>query len=335
VVWARKSGIPVISEIEVGWLLCSGKVIAITGSSGKTTVTTLIGKMLKAAGFKAFVCGNIGNPLTGEVKKIGPRDLAVVEISSFQLEDIRTFKPKIAVITNISKNHLDRYPGMPDYILAKKRIGINQDKTDYLVLNEEDKELKKMAGSSRARVKFFKAKANLNPNQSAVQAVGSILGLSKDICLKVFKDFKGLEHRMEEVATIRGVRFVNDSKATTVESTAWALRNINSAVILICGGKDKGVDYRSLLAVARGKVKEVILIGEARNKIKNAFKRQLRLNECATLAEAVNLAFSKADPGDCVLMSPMCSSFDMFSDYEHRGRVFKQAVKRLYRTKVK
>jgi UDP-N-acetylmuramoylalanine--D-glutamate ligase len=335
VVWAEKSGIPVISEIEVGWLLCPAKIIAITGSSGKTTVTTLVGKILKAAGYKAFVCGNIGNPFTGEVKKIRPGDFAVLEISSFQLEKIRTFKPKISVITNISKNHLDRYPGMPDYMLAKKRISLNQDKTDYLVLNQEDKELIKMAGSSRARVKFFKAESNLNPNQSAVLAVGSILGLPKDICLKVFKDFKGLEHRMEEVATVRGVRFINDSKATTVESAAWALRNISAPVILIAGGKDKGVDYRSLLAVARDKVKEVILIGEARKKIKAAFKGYLSLSESATLPGAVNLAFSKADPGDCVLLSPMCSSFDMFSDYEHRGRVFKQAVKRLNKPKAK
>ena len=334
VVWAQKYGVPIISEIEVGWLLCPAKVIAVTGSSGKTTVTTLIGKILKAAGYKAFVCGNIGEPFTGEVKKMRPGDFAVVEISSFQLEKIRTFKPKIAVITNVSKNHLDRYPRMLDYILAKKRISLNQDKTDYLVLNQEDKELIKMAKETKARVKFFKAGLNINPNQSAVLEVGSILGLPRKICLKVFKYFKGLEHRMEEVATIRGVRFINDSKATTVESTAWALRNISSPVILIAGGKDKGVDYRFLLAVARDKVKEVILIGEAREKIKGAFKRQLDLSESSTLEEAVSLAFSKADPGDCVLMSPMCSSFDMFSDYEHRGRVFKQAVKKLFKTKA-
>jgi UDP-N-acetylmuramoylalanine--D-glutamate ligase len=328
-VWAKKSGIPVISEIELGWLLCPAKVIAVTGSSGKTTVTTLIGLILKAAGKKAFVCGNIGNPFTGEVKKMKPEDFAVLEVSSFQLEKINTFKPKIAVITNFSKNHLDRYPGMKEYILAKKRISLNQDKRDFLVLNPEDQELIKMGRQARAQVKFFKAGPGLNPNQSAVLTVGSILGISRNTCLKVFKNFKGLEHRLEEVVNIRGVRFINDSKATTVESTIWALRNIASPVILIAGGKDKGVNYRALLDSARGKVKEVILIGEAREKIKAAFQGKLKISFSATLEQAVCSAFAKADRGDCVLLSPMCSSFDMFSDYEHRGRVFKKAVEEL------
>ena len=333
--WAKKSGIPVISEIELGWLLCPAKVIAVTGSSGKTTVTTLIGLILKAAGKKAFVCGNIGNPFTGEVKKMKPADFVVLEVSSFQLEKIRTFKPKIAVITNLSKNHLDRYPGMKEYILAKKRISLNQDKRDFLVLNPEDKQLIKMGRQARAQVKFFKSEPGLNPNQSAVLAVGSILGISRKTCLKVFKNFKGLEHRMEEVANIRGVRFINDSKATTVESTIWALRNIASPVILIAGGKDKGVDYRALLDSARNKVREVILIGQAREKIKSAFQGKLKISFSATLEQAVGSAFGKADRGDCVLLSPMCSSFDMFSDYEHRGRVFKKTVLKLLKRKVK
>jgi len=166
-------------------------------------------------------------------------------------------------------------------------------------------------------------------------AVGSILGISRKTCLKVFKNFKGLEHRMEEVANIRGVRFINDSKATTVESTIWALRNIASPVILIAGGKDKGVDYRVLLDSARNKVKEVILIGQAREKIKSAFQGKLKISVSATLEQAVRSAFGKADRGDCVLLSPMCSSFDMFSDYEHRGRVFKKAVLKLLKPEVK
>lgn len=334
-VWAKKYAIPVISEIELGWLLCPAKVIAVTGSSGKTTVTTLIGLILKAAGKRAFVCGNIGNPFAGEVRKIKPSDFVVLEVSSFQLEKIRTFKPKIAVITNLSKNHLDRYPGMKEYILAKKRISLNQDKKDFLVLNPQDKQLIRMARQTRARVKFFKVEPGLNPNQAAVLSVGSILGISRKTCLKVFKKFKGLEHRMEEVAEIRGVRFINDSKATTAESTIWALRNINSPIILIAGGKDKGVDYRALLDPARDKVKEVILIGEAKEKIKSALQGRLRISFSATLEQAVSCAFGKADSGDCVLLSPMCSSFDMFSDYEHRGRVFKSAVLELFNPRVR
>jgi len=329
VVWAQESGISVISEIEVGWILCPATVIAVTGSSGKTTVTTLIGLVLKAAKRRPFVCGNIGNPFTGEVKKMRPADFAVLEISSFQLEKIQTFKPKIALITNVSKNHLDRYPSMKEYIQAKKRIFLNQDRSDYLVLNREDKQLKVMARETKARPVFFKNEKGLNPNQSAVLAVGSILGIPKGVCLKVFKSFKGLKHRMEEVANIEGIRFVNDSKATTVESAIWALKNISSEVILIAGGKDKGVDYRALLATAQKKVKEAILIGEARKKIKLAFKGILKVSESTTLENAVRQAFSKARRGDCVLLSPMCSSFDMFSDYEHRGEVFKKAVKDL------
>jgi UDP-N-acetylmuramoylalanine--D-glutamate ligase len=329
IVWAKKAGIPVISEIELGWILCPARVIAITGSSGKTTVTTLIGLVLKSAGKKAFVCGNIGNPFTGEVKKMRPGDFAVLEVSSFQLENIKAFKPEIAVVTNVSKNHLDRYMGMKEYIQAKKRISLNQDKTDYLVLNAEDKELMKIARNAKARLKLFKTQPGLNPNQSAVLAIGALLGISRETCLKVFKKFKGLEHRMEEVANIRGVRFINDSKATTVESTVWALSNISSAVILIAGGKDKGVDYRALLPAARNKVKEVILIGQARKKIESAFRGALRLSAAATLEQATEQAFRKAAPGDCVLLSPMCASFDMFSDYEHRGRAFKKAVEEL------
>ncbi len=326
VVWARESGISIISEIEAGWILCPATVIAVTGSSGKTTVTTLIGLVLKAAKKRPFVCGNIGNPFTGEVKKMRPSDFVVLEISSFQLEKIQTFKPKIALITNVSKNHLDRYPGMKEYIQAKKRIFLNQDKSDYLVLNGEDKKLKKMSRETKARTVFFKNEKGLNSNQSAVLAVGSILGIAESVCLKVFKSFKGLKHRMEEVANIEGIRFINDSKATTVESAIWALKNISSPVILIAGGKDKGVDYRALLVTAQRKVKEAILIGEAKKKIKSAFKGILEVSESTTLESAVRQAFSKARPGDCVLLSPMCSSFDMFSDYEHRGRVFKKAV---------
>ena len=329
--WAQKSGIPVISEIEVGALLCPANIIAVTGSSGKTTVTTLIGEVLKAAKKNAFVCGNIGNPFTGEVAKLKPLDWVVLEISSFQLEKIRTFKPKIALITNISKNHLDRYPSMKEYIQAKKRIFLNQDRSDYLVLNKEDKELKKVTPEAKAKVVLFEKVPGFNPNQSAAMAVASILSIPRPDCLRVFEKFKGLEHRMEEVSEVRGVKFINDSKATTVESAVWALKNIESPVILIAGGRDKGVDYRVLLPAAVGKVKRGVLIGEARKKIKAALRGAFELCESPSLESAVLEAFSKACPGDCVLLSPMCSSFDMFSDYEHRGRVFKKAVQDLGR----
>ncbi|MCX5705934.1 MAG: UDP-N-acetylmuramoyl-L-alanine--D-glutamate ligase [Candidatus Omnitrophica bacterium] len=323
---ADKLQIPVISEIELGWMLCPGIVIAVTGSGGKTTVTTLIGKVIEASGGKSFVCGNIGKPFTSEVAKIQPQDFVILEISSFQLERIKDFKPKIAVMLNLSKNHLDRHADMQEYLDAKKRIFMNQDSLDYLVLNSEDPVIKGLAKEAKSKVVFFSQSQDLNPNQAAVAAVAGLLGIGKGVCDKVFAEFKGLEHRMEFVREAGGVRFINDSKATLAESCIWAIKNIPSKVILIAGGKDKGVDYRVILDAARDKVKKVIVIGEAREKIKSALSGDLLIEEAGTLPEAVRNAYRDALKGDYVLLSPMCSSFDMFSDYEERGRVFKEAV---------
>lgn len=333
VVWAQQLNVPIISEIELAWMLCPATIIAVTGSSGKTTVTTLIGKIITACRKKAFVCGNIGNPFSAEVHKMAKDDFVSLEISSFQLERIRNFKPKISVMLNFSKNHLDRYKDIEEYLDAKKRIFMNQEECDFLVLNERDPILRNLANEAKAKVIFFSESGELNPNQSAVVAVGSILGIDKNICLKVFSEFKGLEHRFEYVAEINNIKFINDSKATLVESTIWAIKNISTPVILIAGGKDKGVDYKGILDIAARKVKEVILIGEAKEKIKKEFKGFLSLDEASTLEEAVNKAYLKAKPGDSVLLSPMCSSFDMFSDYEERGNVFKKAVLNLAKAK--
>jgi len=349
---ADKLAIPVISEIELGWIVCPGTVIAVTGSGGKTTVTTLIGKILEAnpvrhcsseantgnmsngaSGRRVFVLGNIGNPFCSEVERIRPQDYAVLEISSFQLERIKTFKPKIAVMLNFSKNHLDRHTDMQEYLDAKKRIFLNQERDDFLVLNSEDPVLKALAGEAKSKVEFFAKTDELNPNQAAVVTVGALLGINKDICLKVFSEFKGLQHRMEFVTEIDGVKFINDSKATVAESCAWAIKNIPSQVILIAGGKDKGVDYRVILDAALGKVKKVIVIGEARKKIKDALGSALPVQEAPTLPDAVRDAFRQASRGDYVLLSPMCSSFDMFTDYEERGKVFKEAVFSLAKNK--
>ncbi len=333
-VWANESGIQVISEIEVAWVLCPATVIAVTGSNGKTTVTTLIGKILEASARKVFVCGNIGRPFTGELAKMKEDDFVSLEISSFQLETIRTFKPKIALILNITSNHLDRYKSMQEYIQAKKRIYLNQDASDYLVLNSDDSILKELAKEAKARLEFFSEEGELNPNQAAVLTVGSILGIEKQLCLDVFADFKGIEHRMEFVAEEDGVKFINDSKATTVESAIWALKNILEPIIWIAGGRDKGIDYRIIGNLARRKVKKAILIGEAKEKIKDALKDALSVEHAVTLEEAVRNAYSCAQPGDCILLSPMCSSYDMFSDYEERGRVFKKAVFELVKEKT-
>jgi UDP-N-acetylmuramoylalanine--D-glutamate ligase len=324
--WAREFNKPVISEIEVASILCPAEIIAVTGSNGKTTVTTLIGNVLSAAGKKVFVCGNIGNPFCAEVPKIEEGDFVVLEISSFQLETIKDFKPKIAVILNITPNHLDRYNNIQEYLDAKQRIVMNQDKNDFLVLNADDPLLKSLGDRVNSKVVFFTTQNGFNPNQSTVLSVGEILGISRSLTLDVFSKFKGIPHRMEELSQIRGIRFINDSKATTADSAIWAIKDINTPIILIAGGRHKGIDYRVILESARGKVKQAVLIGEAREKIAADFNGEIPVEYAFDLEEAVNKAYAYALPGYSVLLSPMCSSYDMFKDYEERGRVFKGIV---------
>ena len=326
---ARKEGIPVISEIELAWILCPAEVIAITGTNGKTTVTTLIGKVLEAGGKNTRICGNIGSPFCLEVEDMKRGDFVALEISSFQLENVDTFKPRIAVILNLSCNHLDRYKDMQDYLAAKKRIFRNQDTADYLVLNYDDPVIRDLAQEAKSKVIYFRKVDGLDPNQSAVLTVASILGINKDLAKKVFSEFKGVEHRLEEVLKINGVRFINDSKSTTTEATLWALNNLAGPLVLIAGGREKGNDYRLVLELARQKVKAVILIGEAKERIKKEFSGHIRLDEAASLEEAVKKAYSLARSGESVLFSPMCKSFDMFSNYEERGRLFKNLVSKL------
>ena len=334
VVWAKGAGIPVISEIELAWMLCPATVIAITGTNGKTTVTTLIGRILEASGKNAFVCGNIGNPFSGEVEKMREEDFVSLEVSSFQLENIATFKPKVAVILNLSRNHLDRYKDMREYLEAKKRIFVNQDNNDHLVLNSEAPEISALAGLARAKVSYFSRQDGLDPNQSVVMEVGSILGIDKKIILRVFREFKGVEHRMELVTEINNVKFINDSKATTVDAAIWALNNSSPGVVLIAGGREKGNDYSLISGLVRQKVKKVIVIGEAKERIKDAFAGITAVEEALTLESAVEKAHAAALPGENVLFSPMCKSFDMFDNYEHRGMVFKKAALGLIKRKV-
>ncbi|MFA6357662.1 MAG: Mur ligase family protein [Candidatus Omnitrophota bacterium] len=328
--WARQFNRPVISEIEAASILCPAGIIAVTGSNGKTTVTTLIGKVLEAAQKKVFVCGNIGNPFCGEVQLMQEGDFVVLEVSSFQLETIKNFKPKIALILNLTPNHLDRYKNIQEYLAAKKRIFMNQDEGDFLILSADDLLLRGIQSQAiKASVDFFTKQDGLNPNQSAVLSVGKILGIDQSLMQKVFAEFKGLEHRMEELGQIKGVRFINDSKATTADSAIWAIKNINIPIILIAGGRHKGIDYGVILEYARGKVKQVILIGESKDIIARDLKGEFLTAMASSLEEALNKAYALAEPGDAVLFSPMCSSYDMFKDYEDRGRVFKKIVAQL------
>ena len=330
-VWAKAAGIPVIGEVELAWQACPAAVIATTGTNGKTTVTELIGRVISASGKRAHVCGNIGNPFSGEIEKMREGDFVSLEISSFQLETVKTFKPHVALILNFTSDHLNRYSNMDEYLRAKKRIFMNQDENDYLLLSSSDPVLKEAAREARSKVVFFDDKKgrDLNPNQLAVMAVADILGINKDVAAKVLGDFKGLEHRLEYLEPINGVDFINDSKSTNVEATVWALNYLTRPMILIAGGSDKGLDYSPMKALMRGRVKNLILIGQTREKIARDINGAVPVEEAATLADALRLAYAHASKGDCVILSPMCASFDMFQDYEHRGRVFKEEVEKL------
>jgi UDP-N-acetylmuramoylalanine--D-glutamate ligase len=328
--WARELGIPVISEIELGFFYCPAKIIAITGTSGKTTVTYLASLIFKKAGFNSFALGNIGDPFSENISKMKDSDFVCLEVSSFQLENIESFKPKVSVILNIGANHLDRHADFNEYFAAKKRIFLNQDSSDYLLINYQDKLLRGLEKETKAKVIFFnKEKGRFNLNQSAVLAIASVFGISEKFCLEVFSEFKGLPHRQEWVRSLRGVDFVNDSKATTIEATIWAFENINKPIVLIAGGKDKGVQYEMLNPYLEKKGKAVVLIGQAKDKIKNALKADIPFKEELSLEGAVKTAYNLAKEGDCVLLSPMCSSYDMFKDYEERGKLFKEAVIKL------
>ena len=329
VIWAENFRIPIISEIELAWNLCPATVIAVTGTNGKTTVTTLIGKVLEAGGERVYICGNIGNPFCGQVSLMQGADCVSLEVSSFQLERIDKFKPKISVILNFSRNHLDRYKDMEDYLEAKKRIFMNQDKGDYLILNYQDPVLKKISKEAKAGVVYFNESTEKNPNHSAVMAVAKILGIEEKTCLGVLADFKGVEHRLEEVAQFNGVAFINDSKATTADSTIWALNNTEEPVVLIAGGRDKGLDFTVIRDLVKKKVKSLVLIGEAREKIKQALNNILPIKEASSLEEALAIAWAEAEKGDAILLSPMCASFDMFANFEERGNCFKRVVRDL------
>lgn len=329
--WAKARGIPVIGEIELGYQFCRCPVIAVTGSNGKTTVSTLIQKILVAGGLQARLCGNVGYPFTDDVVTYKETDYVVLEISSFQLETIRDFRPKIAVFLNLSENHLDRHKDIEEYYSAKTRIFMNQGPDDHAVLNRQDRRLMELSSQVKAKVWFFNEiqDSPLNPNFSAAQTVGKILGISEKTCQGVFDAFPGVEHRMEKVRTMDGVEFINDSKATTAEAGRWAMQRIRKPIILICGGRDKNIDFSVLRDLVRDKVKAMLVIGEASDKFHRIFNDIVPVQKCQGLPDAVRRARECAVSGDCVLLSPMCASFDMFANFEERGQVFKKLVHEL------
>ena len=338
---ARSKAIPIQSEIELAYGFIAKPIIAVTGTNGKTTTTTLIGEMLKAEGKKAAVAGNIGNPLI-EIDD-SQLDYVVAEISSYQLESIDKFKPWISVILNIQPDHLERHHSMEEYIRQKSKIFMNQSGDDYIVYNMEDPSVTAMVKNAKARLIGFSqdrseiitlppeqirlpGKHNLDNSLAAAQAA-YLCGVKKDTVAEILKTFPGVEHRIEYVTSKNEIRFYNDSKGTNPDSTRVAIDTFGGkGIILILGGREKGVSLEPLAKLVKEQVKAVVLIGEAAPKFEEALRKAAFnkfYNLGFSLEEAVKKAFSLAEPGDIVLFSPACASFDMFKNYEERGKAFK------------
>ncbi len=357
---ARRHGVTVISELELAWLLSDSPFAGITGTNGKSTVTTLTGLMLERAKKKVLVAGNIGNALTEDPRLLAGQDWIVAELSSFQLEDIETFRPRAAAVLNVTQDHLDRYRNIAEYAGAKARIFMNQRKEDFLVLNFDDPLVKQMAKQTEATVIPFSRLLRFNPgacvldgyltfngrrvvavdeikikgvhnieNALAAAALSLSAGADTKSVAAVLRTFPGLEHRLEFVREKDGVTYINDSKGTNVGAVLKSLEGFDRPVILIAGGYDKGSDFRPLRAPVKQRVKLLILIGAAADKMAAALGKSTETVFAKTLQEAVGLARTRAGRGDAVLLSPACASFDMFRDFEDRGRQFKEAVNAL------
>jgi UDP-N-acetylmuramoylalanine--D-glutamate ligase len=366
---ARARGVPVVAEIELAFRWLRGRVIAITGTKGKSTTTTLTGRILEAAGFKVTVGGNIGAPLSAQVGESTPDTLHVVEASSFQLEQIDRFRPWVAVMLNFSPDHLDRHPTVDAYAAAKARVFENQEPDDWAVINADDPAVLELARRGRAARRLFsRASAidegtvvddgwivdrrgsrttrlvplgaihllgtHLVDDVMAAATVGAIAGASPSAMTAAVESFTGLEHAMELVAEIDGVRFVNDSKATNVESALRSIESFDRGLVAIVGGKFKGGDLGRLRAPLAARGRAVLAIGEARPLVVKALRGAIDVHEAGTLEEAVAEAWKLAKPDGVVLLAPACASFDMFHDYADRGRRFKEAVRRLTETRT-
>ncbi len=361
----RSSGVPVWSEIELAWRFLRGKLVAITGSNGKTTTTSLVSHILRTAGVNTLTGGNIGVPLLSLVESTTDSTITVAEVSSFQLETIEKFRPEIGILLNLTPDHLDRHTSFEEYAAAKMRLFENQLDRDFAVLNADDPEVTKRMPSGPHIFWFSRRKrvaqgAFLQGNQIMIRHEGSELAVGRrdeislrgehnlenvlaacaaahlagaapaDIAAGV-KAFQGVEHRLELVGKVGGVEFYNDSKATNVDAALKAIEAFAGPLIVILGGKDKGSPYTPMQEPLRQRARRVILIGAAAEKIASDLGVGLPIFQAATLDRAVQAAIEQAQPGDVVLLAPACSSFDQFENYEHRGRVFKQLVENFAR----
>jgi len=363
---ARELNIAVWSEMELASRYTEVPMIVITGTNGKTTTTALVGQIMQDAGKRTFIGGNIGVPFISEAESLTVDDVAVLEASSFQLEPTVAFKPKVALILNITPDHLDRHGSMAGYIEAKVRVLLNQDEHDYLILNWDDEEARKLAGRAKAKVIFFSRKHKLEEgflvidgqltalfagkyvpiipvndifikgghnleNALAAVAAGWVMKVSTSSLAHSLSTFPGVEHRLESVATIKGVEYINDSKGTNPDASIKALEAYDRPIILIAGGKSKGSDFVPFAKLIKEKAKALILVGQAVPEIEAAVQKVGYVNYriVQTFKDAVVEAGKLATSGDIVLLSPACASYDLFDNYEQRGRVFKDLVREL------
>ncbi len=363
---ARRKGMEVIPEIELAGAYLRGRLIGITGSNGKTTTTVLTAKMLEESGFDVVMAGNVGVPLISVVERLTEDSIVVAELSSFQLEAIRDFHPRVAALLNLSPNHLDRHPTFDAYIQAKAQIFRNQTEDDIAILNADDPRVAALSDAVRSRKIFFSRSRELPEgafisnreilwrldglervvadvsdvrlrgdfnleNVLAAVAAASAVGGDFASVRRAARHFQGVEHRLEFVAEVRGVKFYNDSKATSVDAAAKALSSFERGVHLILGGKHKGAPYAPLVPLLGGRVREILTIGSAAEIIARELGPHAEIIPAGTLDVAVREAFHRAAPGDTVLLAPACSSYDQFHDFEERGRAFKQQVLHLVR----
>lgn len=372
---AKSRKIPVFSELEIAlsFLPKGVRIFAVTGTNGKTTTTSLLGKILKenaaaTDGHQVFVCGNIGNPISSLVSSVRPKDDLVIEVSSYQLEDSTYFRPNFACLLNVTPDHLDHHGGMKNYIRAKMRITRNQRAEDVLVVNGAESIGAELAEKTKARLFAFSANPKhllktdvffdgdemifsegyqMYPpqlkgihnveNAMAASLMALAAGIKEEILQKAFADFKAMEHRIEQFAYHRGITYVNDSKATNLDSTITALKSFEKKphIWLILGGRDKGASYEVLLPYLKTYCKRVLSIGEAMDKIEKELG-DFPVTRCGNLETVVNLVMTEAIKGDVILLSPACASFDQFKDYEQRGRIFKHLVNsRIFKHRIK
>lgn len=359
---ARERGVPVVSELELAAAYLTAPMVAITGTNGKSTTTTLIGLIGEAAGLRTFVGGNLGTPLITGVAEAASPELAVVEVSSFQLEAIHDFRPRVSIILNVTEDHLDRYAGFDEYVRAKARILANQGSGDTAILNHDDPVVRRLAAECRARVVFTSLRGRppgpaawvegdrffidfgegdrevydaselklegVHNRENAIAALASarVMGIDGVVAMRAIAGFPGLPHRMERVAEHDGVRWVNDSKATNVAAAARSLEGYAGGVILLAGGVDKGGSYEPLVAAARGRVTRAFVYGEGRERLAEALERALPTTRVDDLAGAVAGAAELARAGDVVLLAPACASYDQFKNFEERGALFHRLV---------